>query len=109
MTTQVKRHDDDDVLGEHVRHEDTEQSFGELQGRIERVLELIDSIPAPRFEGSEHRKVVLTLRGQEFTFTGLQYLIGFVLPNFYFHVTTAYAILRHNGVELGKRAYLGNP
>jgi len=91
------------------RHEDTEQSFAELQQRIARVVAFIESVPAERIDGSEERKILLTLRGQEVTFTGLQYLTGFALPNFYFHVVTAYDILRHNGVELGKRDYLGNP
>lgn len=91
------------------RHEDTEQSFAELQQRIAKVIAFIESVPAERIEGSEERKIVLTLRGQEVTFTGLQYLTGFALPNFYFHVVTAYDILRHNGVEIGKRDFLGNP
>ncbi len=91
------------------RHEDTEQSFAELQQRIARVVAFIESVPAERIDGSEERKILLTLRGQEVAYTGLQYLTGFALPNFYFHVVTAYDILRHNGVELGKRDYLGNP
>jgi hypothetical protein len=91
------------------RHEDTEQTFAELQQRIARVIVFIESVPAERIDGSEERKITLSLRGNEVVYTGLQYLAGFALPNFYFHVVTAYDILRHNGVELGKRDFLGNP
>jgi len=91
------------------KHEDTEQSFAELQQRIAKVIAFIESVPANRIDGSEDRKIVISLRGQDVTFNGLQYLTGFVLPNFYFHVVTAYDILRHNGVELVKRDFLGNP
>ena len=59
--------------------------------------------------GSEDKTIVLKLGGREQTFKGMQYLLGFAQPNFYFHVTAAYAILRHNGVELGKRDYIGTP
>jgi len=96
------------LAGQEVpKYEDTEQSFAELQQRIAKTIAFIESIPADRIDGSEERKVVLTLRGEEVTFNGLQYLTGFALPNFYFHVVTAYDILRHNGVELGKRDFLG--
>lgn len=91
------------------KHEDTEQSFAELQQRIAKVIAFVESVPADRIDGSEERKIVLPLRGQEVGFNGLQYLLGFAMPNFYFHVVTAYDILRHNGVELGKRDFLGNP
>ena len=91
------------------KHEDTETTFAELQQRIAKVVAFIESVPADRIEGSEERHIVLTLRGEEVAFSGLQYLTGFVLPNFYFHVVTAYNILRHNGVELTKRDFLGNP
>jgi hypothetical protein len=91
------------------KHEDTEQSFAELKARIAKTLEFVESVPAAKIDGSEERDVVLKLRGQEVKFSGLQYLLGFAYPNFYFHVTTAYAILRHNGVEIGKRDFIGNP
>jgi len=91
------------------KHEDTEASFAELQQRIAKVIALAESVPAASIEGTEDKRIVLTIRGEEVPFTGLQYLTGFVLPNFYFHVTVAYAILRHSGVELGKRDFLGNP
>ena len=62
-----------------------------------------------KIDGSEERAVTLKLGGKELTYTGLQYLLGHAYPNFYFHVTTAYDILRANGVELGKRDYIGTP
>jgi hypothetical protein len=91
------------------KHEDTETSFAELQLRIAKVIAFIESVPQSQIEGSEDRKVTLTIRGQETVFTGLQYFLGFALPNFYFHAVTTYDILRHNGVELGKRDFIGNP
>ncbi len=91
------------------RHEDVETTFAELQQRIARTIAFIESVPAQQIDGSEERRIVLTLRGQEVGFTGLQFLTGFALPNFYFHAVTTYDILRHNGVELGKRDFLGNP
>jgi len=91
------------------KHEDNEKTFAELQQRIAKVVAFIESVPPQQVDGSEERKIILMLRGQETVFTGLQYLTGFVLPNFYFHAVTAYDILRHNGVEIGKRDFLGNP
>jgi hypothetical protein len=90
------------------RHEDTEQTFAQLQERIAKVIAFVESVPAAAIDGSEDRRIVLTIRGQEVPFTGLQYLLEFVLPNVYFHTVTAYNILRHNGVALGKRDFLGN-
>ena len=60
-------------------------------------------------DGSEDKEIVLKLGAREVRFTGIQYLLGHAHPNFYFHITTAYNILRHNGVEIGKRDYIGNP
>ena len=91
------------------KHEDTEQTFPELKARIAKTLEFVESVPAAKIDGSEEREVALKLRGNDVKFSGLQYLLGFAYPNFYFHVTTAYVILRHNGVELGKRDFIGNP
>jgi len=91
------------------KHEDTEQTFAELKARIAKTLDFVESLKPAQIEGSEDREVVLKLRGQDVKFNGLQYLLGFAYPNFYFHVTTAYNILRHNGVEIGKRDYIGNP
>jgi hypothetical protein len=88
---------------------DTETTFAELQARIATTIEFAQMVPAAQFEGSETREVVLKFPGNEMRFTGQSYLLGFVLPNFYFHLTTAYAILRHNGLEIGKRDFIGQP
>jgi len=90
------------------RYEDHEQTFAELQQRIGKTLGYIDSLPAAAFDGAEGRAITHGAgeRARHFA-RGDDYLTGFVLPNFYFHVTTAYAILRHNGVPLGKRDFLG--
>ena len=89
------------------KHEDTEQSFAELKTRIAKTLDFIESIPAAKIDGSEEREIVLPMRSGERRFKGMQYLLGFAYPNFYFHATTAYALLRHNGVELGKMDFIG--
>jgi len=91
------------------KHEDTEQTIPELKARIAKTLEFLGSVPAAKIDGSEDREVVLKMRGQDVKFHGLQYLLGHAWPNFYFHVTTAYNILRANGVELGKRDFIGQP
>ena len=87
---------------------DTETTIAELRERIKKTVDYIKSVPARAVDGSEEREVVLKFPNGEMKFTGLAYLTGFVLPNFLFHVTTAYAILRHNGVPLGKGDFLGN-
>jgi len=89
------------------KHEDTEQTFAELKARIAKTLDFIESVPAAKIDGSEEREVVLQMRSGERRFKGMQYLLGHAYPNLYFHVTTAYNILRHNGVELGKIDFLG--
>ena len=86
---------------------DDETSFAQLRARVARTLDFIDGFAADQIDGSEARPIVLKMRSGELTFDGYGYLTGFVLPNVYFHCTTAYAILRHNGVELGKRDFLG--
>ncbi len=91
------------------KHDDTEQTIAELKARIAKTLDFIGSVPAAKLDGSEAREVVMKMRGQDVKFSGMQYLFGHALPNFYFHVTTAYNILRANGVEIGKRDYIGNP
>lgn len=87
--------------------QDTESTFDELQARIAKTLDFIKGIDAAKLEGSETRTVVLKMRSGEISFSGRDYLLGFAMPNFYFHVTAAYAILRHNGVDVGKMDYLG--
>jgi hypothetical protein len=91
------------------KHEDTERTFEELKARIAKTVDFVQSVKRERLEGSEEKEIVLQMRSGERRYTGLQYLLGHALPNFYFHITTAYNILRHNGVDLGKRDYLGNP
>ncbi len=86
---------------------DTEASFEELQQRISKTLDFIRSLPREKFEGSAERDVTLTLAGQKFTWTGASYLHNFAMPNFFFHMTTTYNILRHNGVDIGKRDFIG--
>jgi uncharacterized protein len=87
--------------------EDVEKTVEELQARIRRTLELVDSVPASGVDGSEDRTITMTVGGQAMSFSGRDYLLQFALPNFYFHLTMAYAILRHNGVQIGKRDFLG--
>ncbi|MFB4368689.1 MULTISPECIES: DUF1993 family protein [unclassified Pseudomonas] len=88
-------------------HADDETSFAELQARIAKTLEFVQGIRAAQLDGSEDRTVTLKRRDKETHFQGLAFLQDHVLPNLYFHITTTYAILRHNGVELGKRDFLG--
>jgi uncharacterized protein len=88
--------------------EDNEASFAELKARIANTLAFLDTLTPAQFEGSESRTIELPMRQRTLTFDGKSYLFGFVLPNFYFHVTTAYDILRHRGVAIGKRDYLGS-
>ena len=87
---------------------DTEQTFEELHARITKTLEFLKTITPEQVNGSEERDVVVYQgRPYEMRFKGQTYLIHYGLPNFLFHVTTAYAILRHNGVEIGKDDYIG--
>lgn len=86
---------------------DTESTFAELHARIDRTVELIGAITPEQMNGREDEMVELKLRSRVLQFTAHDYLIGFALPNFYFHVTTAYDILRHNGQPLGKTLYMG--
>jgi hypothetical protein len=89
------------------RHEDVERTFEELKARIAKTVDFVNSVKRERIDGSEEKEIVLQMRSGERRYAGLPYLLGHALPNFYFHVTTAYNILRHNGVELGKADYLG--
>ena len=86
---------------------DTETSFAELKARIDATLAFIRSVPAGAYVGGEDRDVVLKFPGGEQHFKGGAYLTGFALPNFFFHVAMAYALLRAAGVQIGKRDYLG--
>jgi len=86
---------------------DTETSFDDLQARIAATVDFLNSVPRDVIDGREEADVELKTPSRSFQFKGRSYLLGFALPNFYFHVTTAYGILRHNGVPLGKMDYLG--
>lgn len=87
---------------------DTETTFAELQARIAKVLANIDALPAAKYEGAEKREITFPAGPDKtITLTGQQFLNHAALPNFFFHCATAYDILRHNGVELGKRDFLG--
>ena len=91
------------------KYEDNETSFSALRDRIARTIEFVAGVPAAEIDGSEEKEITLSIAGNPMTFTGQRYLLHFALPNFFFHVTTAYDILRHNGVELGKRDFMGAP
>ncbi len=89
-------------------YEDTEQSFEELQTRIERVRALLSQMDEAAFEGSEERDILLRPgTPKERKLGGRAYLLSYGLPQFFFHVTTAYALLRHHGVDVGKRDFMG--
>jgi uncharacterized protein len=89
------------------KYPDDEMTFADLRARIARTIDFVQSFEPSDLDGSEDRDITITAGGRELRFRGQQYLLGFALPNFYFHATTAYAILRHCGVPIGKRDYLG--
>jgi hypothetical protein len=90
-------------------HEDTEKTLAELKARIAKAVAFIESVRPEQIDGTEDKEIVIKRGEKETRYTGMQFLLGHALPNFYFHVTTAYNILRHNGIEIGKRDYIGNP
>jgi hypothetical protein len=92
---------------EAPRLENSEQTFAELGARVRNTIAYLETLSPAQIDGSEAREVVVRRGETVNTYAGLDYLLNRTLPNFYFHVTTAYDILRHNGVELGKRDYLG--
>jgi uncharacterized protein len=94
---------------EPPKHDDNEETFAELKARIAKTIDFIQTIKPAQVDGTEEKNIHLKLGSRELDYKGMQYLLGHALPNFYFHVTTAYDILRHNGVEIGKRDYIGNP
>lgn len=87
-------------------YEDNETTFADLQARLAKTIAFIETVKPEQLAGSEAREVTITVRKANVTFTGQDYLLKWVNPNVYFHVTTAYNILRHNGVELGKPDFL---
>lgn len=90
------------------KFEDNEATFDELQARIAKTIAFLDGFKQQQIDGSEQREIVFQLHDTKFEFNGQEYLLNWVLPNFYFHVTTAYNILRHNGVDIGKRDFIGS-
>jgi hypothetical protein len=96
------------LAGEEVQAwDDTETSFADLIARVDRAIAYVEGLDPAKFEGAEDRDITLVRRGETSVVKGLAYLQGQAQPNFFFHLTTAYAILRKNGVEIGKRDYLG--
>jgi hypothetical protein len=88
-------------------YEDKESTFPELIARVRKTIEYLKSFRAEQLDGTEEKAITLKMRNGERHFQGLPYVQSFVLPNVYFHVATAYNILRHNGVEIGKQDFLG--
>jgi hypothetical protein len=89
-------------------YEDNEITFPELQARITKTMVFLQSVSAAQIDGSEERNITPKFGSRELSFSGQEYLLDFVIPNFHFHLTTTYAILRHHGVEIGKSDYTGN-
>jgi hypothetical protein len=90
------------------KYEDTEETIADLKQRLAKTIDFVGSFKPAQIDGSEEKDIHLKLGKMEVTWKGMQYLLGFAWPNFYFHAVTAYDILRHNGVEIGKRDFIGN-
>jgi hypothetical protein len=93
---------------ENPAYEDNETTIPELKARIERTVAFLNTIKAAQIDGTEGRDLVVKVGGKDTPFKGMQFLLARAIPNFYFHVTTAYDILRHNGLDVGKKDFLGN-
>ena len=89
--------------------EDNEKTLADLKARIAKTIAFIQTITPAQIDGTEEKDIVIKRGEKETHYKGMQFLLGHAVPNFYFHVTTTYNILRHNGVEIGKRDFLGNP
>jgi hypothetical protein len=89
------------------KYEDSEATIAALQERLAKTIAFMESAPVDAINASASNEIVLKIRDNELRFTGSRYLLGWVIPNVMFHVTTTYNILRHNGVEIGKRDFLG--
>lgn len=94
---------------EAPKFEDTETTFPELIDRIQKTISYLNTFKPEQIDGSEEKTITLQMRDNTLSFQGMPFLLYFVLPNVYFHVTTAYDILRHCGVEVGKQDFLGQP
>ncbi len=90
-------------------YKDDEKTLAELKQRIARTIDFIRSVPPQKIDGTEDDDITLPVTGKQTTYKGLQLLLGHSMPNVYFHTMAAYCILRHNGVPVGKRDFLGNP
>ena len=88
--------------------DDNEKTLADLIARVDKTIASLKALAAAQIDGSEAREITRKVRGQPRTFTGVNYLLNYALPNFYFHTATAYDILRHNGVEIGKADFLGS-
>lgn len=86
---------------------DDEETFADVHVRLQKAIDFLSTFEPSQFEGAEKRNIELKLGPREVKFVGKDYITGFVIPNFYFHITVAYAILRHNGLDIGKADYLG--
>lgn len=93
---------------ESPKYEDNESTFPELMARLDKTIALLETFKPEQIDGTEDKTINLPMHDKTLTFKGLSFLLNYVMPNVYFHVTTAYAILRHNGVEVGKQDFLGN-
>lgn len=92
---------------EPPKFEDNETTFAQLQDRIAKTIAFANSLKPEQINGTEAKEIQFSIKEWSFEFVGEQYLLTWIIPNFYFHVTTAYDILRHKGVEIGKSDYLG--
>ena len=90
-------------------YEDNEVTLADLKARIAKTIAYLQTFKPAQIDGTEDKEIVVKRGDKETRYTGMQFLLGHAVPNVYFHVTTTYSILRHNGVEIGKRDYLGNP
>ena len=91
------------------KYDDTETTIDQLKARIAKTVDYVKEFKPSQIDGSEERDITIPMGGQSRSFKGENYLVGFAMPNFIFHATTAYAILRHNGVELGKADFMRAP
>jgi uncharacterized protein len=90
-------------------YEDNEKTLADLKARIAKTIAFIQTMTPGKIDGTEDKEIVIKRGDKETRYKGMQFLLGHAIPNFYFHVTTTYNILRHNGIEIGKRDFLGNP
>ena len=90
-------------------YEDNEKTLADLKARVAKTIAFLQTFTPAQIDGTEDKEIALRVGGQDLKFKGMQYLLGFAYPNFYFHVTTAYNILRHNGIAVGKGDYIGTP